>query len=60
MIFDSGRHKYELVDNWAKLPEGMAFDSAATSIAIDSQDRVFIFLRHPTHPVLVLTLRVTC
>jgi DNA-binding beta-propeller fold protein YncE len=53
MIYDSGRHKYEFIENWAKLPEGMSLRTTAASIAIDSQDRIFIFLRHPTHPVLV-------
>lgn len=52
MIFDSGRHKYELVDNWAKCPEGISFKTSA-SISIDSQDRLFIFLRSATHPVVV-------
>jgi len=52
MIFDSGRHKYEYVKNWAKLPEGISFSTSA-SLSIDSQDRLFIFLRSATHPIVV-------
>jgi hypothetical protein len=52
MIFDSGRHKYELLDKWAKLPEGISFRTSV-SLAIDSQDRVFIYSRNATHPMMV-------
>lgn len=53
MIFDSGRHTYELVENWAKLPEGMSF-STSVSLAVDSQDRLFLYSRHATRPMMVL------
>jgi DNA-binding beta-propeller fold protein YncE len=44
MIFDSGRHKYELLDDWPKLPEGISLREAV-AMSIDSQDRVFIYSR---------------
>jgi len=52
MIFDSGRHKYELLDKWAKLPEGITFRNSV-SLAIDSQDRVFIYSRENNFPMTV-------
>jgi DNA-binding beta-propeller fold protein YncE len=52
MIFDSGRHKYELLDNWGKLPEGVSF-SSAVALSIDSKDRVFVYSRNDTHPMMV-------
>ncbi len=53
MIFDSGRHKYELVQDWPKLPKGMSISTAA-SIAMDSKDRIFVYMRHDKYPVVVL------
>ena len=52
MIVDSGRHKYELHDNWAKFPEGISF-KGAVAMSIDSQDRVFVYSRSKTHPMMV-------
>ena len=51
MLFGSGEYRYELVDGWAKLPEGWSFLDVG-GIAIDSQDRVYVFNRSP-HPVMV-------
>lgn len=42
---------YDANDHWAKLPAGWSWNEV-TSIAIDSQDRVFVFNRGE-HPVLV-------
>jgi DNA-binding beta-propeller fold protein YncE len=51
VAFGSGRHKYEVVTNWAKLPEGWAFNDAA-GVAVDSKDRVYVFSRSE-HPLTV-------
>jgi hypothetical protein len=63
MIFDSGRHKYELLDHWPKLPEGISLNDAV-AMSVDSQDRVFIFSRQEinknTPPVTVFDREGTC
>ncbi len=54
MLYGDGKYKYELVDGWAKLPEGWSFKDVA-GLSIDSQDRVFI-LNRSDHPVMVFDL----
>ena len=44
--------KFEPVPNWAKLPMGVSFSSDATSVAVDSQDNVYVFNRG-TDPIAV-------
>jgi len=51
MLYGTGKHTYELVDGWAKLPEGWSFKDVS-SISVDSQDRVYVFSRGD-HPVTV-------
>ena len=51
MFYGDGNHRYELVDGWAKLPEGWSFKDVA-GLSIDSQDRVYI-LNRSDHPVMV-------
>jgi DNA-binding beta-propeller fold protein YncE len=51
MIYDSGRHKYEVVDKWAKCPEGWSL-SGTSGLSIGPQDRVYVFSRSP-HPIMV-------
>ena len=46
----SGDFTYEVLDNWAKLPEGWTIGQAEP--ACDSQDRVYIFNRSD-HPLMV-------
>ena len=46
----SGDFTYEVVDNWAKLPDGWTIGQAEP--ACDSQDRVYIFNRSD-HPLMV-------
>ena len=41
---DTGQYTYEIVSNWAKLPQGWSF-GGVTSSAVDSQDRVYVFHR---------------
>lgn len=52
MLFGSGKYKYELVDGWAKLPEGWSFVDVG-GMAIDSQDRLYVLNRSP-HPLIIL------
>ena len=47
----SGQYSYEVVENWAKLPEGDTF-AMVSAIATDSQDRVFAFQRKDP-PILI-------
>jgi len=50
-ILGSGAHRYRVVENWAKLPEGWEFKDAA-AVACDSKDRVYVFNRGE-HPMIV-------
>lgn len=52
MDYGTGKYQYELVEGWAKLPEGWSFVDVA-GITIDSQDRVII-LNRSAHPIIVL------
>jgi DNA-binding beta-propeller fold protein YncE len=44
MKYGSGKYTYELVDPWAKLPEGETFVDVC-GISIDSEDRIYVFNR---------------
>ena len=50
-ILGSGEHRYRVVENWAKLPEGWELKDVA-SVAVDSRNRVFVFNRGE-HPMIV-------
>ena len=39
-----GRYTYELIESWAKLPEGETF-GMVSAVATDSKDRVYAFQR---------------
>lgn len=52
MPYGAGKYQYELVGDWAKLPEGWSFRDVA-GIAIDKQDRVYV-LNRSEHPIIVL------
>ena len=47
----SGKHTYEMHEQWAHLPQGWEMPAAA--VAVDKQDRVFCFNRSPHHPVVI-------
>ena len=47
----SGGHRYRVIENWAKLPEGWEFKDVA-AVAVDSKDRVYCFNRGE-HPMIV-------
>src|SRR4249920_399485 len=50
-ILGTGEHRYRVVENWAKLPEGWEFKDVA-AVAVDSKDRVYCFNRGE-HPMMV-------
>jgi hypothetical protein len=52
VILGSGEHRYRVVENWAKLPDGRDLKDVA-SVAVDSRDRVYVFNRG-AHPMVVL------
>ena len=51
VILGSGEHRYEVVENWARLPDGWEFKDVA-AVAVDSKDRVYVFNRGE-HPMMV-------
>ena len=51
MIYGTGKYRYELVDGWAKFPEGWSYIDVC-GLAIDPQDRVYA-LNRGEHPVIV-------
>jgi len=40
----TGKYRYELIENWAKLPPGETFGTTS-AVATDSRDRVYVFQR---------------
>src|SRR5882672_5425543 len=48
----SDEHRYRVVENWARLPDGWNLTDVA-SVAVDSKDRVYVFNRG-AHPMVVL------
>ena len=48
----SGKHTYELVEGWAKMPPGDSI-AWASMISTDSQDRVYVIQRNAEPSVLV-------
>ena len=47
----SGQFRYEVQENWAKVPPGWSFRDVA-AVAVDHQDRVYVFNRGE-HPMMV-------
>lgn len=52
MTFGEGAFRYELVDGWAKIPEGWSFTDAS-GLFIDASDRIYVAGRDKAHPVIV-------
>lgn len=50
-IVGAGRHRYEVREDWAQVPEHITL--LAASVTVDSQDRVYCFNRSKEHPVVV-------
>jgi DNA-binding beta-propeller fold protein YncE len=51
MIFGQGDYRYRVVENWAKLPDGLVFGDVA-AVGTDRKDQVYVFHRGP-RPVVV-------
>ena len=47
----SGQFRYEVNEDWAKLPDGWSFNDVA-AVAVDHKDRVYVFNRGE-HPMIV-------
>src|SRR5215470_8649245 len=52
-ILGTGTYRYEVVNDWAKLPPGQEFNADVAAVGVDAQDRVYAFNRG-RHPVVVL------
>ncbi|HEX2830579.1 MAG TPA: peptidyl-alpha-hydroxyglycine alpha-amidating lyase family protein [Burkholderiales bacterium] len=50
-VVGSGRHTYEVHEDWARPPEGC--EMMAASVTVDAQDRVYCFNRGKEHPIIV-------
>ena len=48
----SGQYKYEMIDDWGKLPAGWSF-GVVTGVAVDSQERVYVCQQQQDPPILV-------
>ncbi|HXR57834.1 MAG TPA: peptidyl-alpha-hydroxyglycine alpha-amidating lyase family protein [Burkholderiales bacterium] len=51
VVLGSGEHRYEVVEDWAKLPESWELKDVA-AVAVDSKDQVYVFNRG-AHPMIV-------
>ena len=47
----TGEYTYEVIEDWAKLPDGWSFKEAA-AVGADSNDKVYVFSRGE-HPMMV-------
>ena len=45
-------YRYEVIDNWAKLPPGMEFNADVAAVGVDKNDNVYAFNRGK-HPMCV-------
>ena len=50
-ILQDGAHRYEVIENWGKLPDGWSFNEVA-AVGVDSKDQVYVFSRS-AHPMTV-------
>jgi DNA-binding beta-propeller fold protein YncE len=48
----SGPYRYDLIEGWGTLPEGMSF-GVVTGVAVDSQERVIVCQQQMEPPVIV-------
>ena len=51
VVLGSGEHRYRVVENWAKLPDGWEFPEVG-AVGVDSKDHVYVFNRGE-HPMIV-------
>jgi len=52
VILGADDYRYEVHDNWAKLPPGMEFNADVAAVGVDSHDNVYAFNRGK-HPMCV-------
>ena len=52
VILGTGAYRYEVVDNWVKLPPGREFNADVAAVGVDTKDQVYAFNRG-AHPVVV-------
>ena len=50
-IVGSGEYRYEVIENWGKLPDGWHYGEVA-AVGVDSKDNVYVFARSE-HPMIV-------
>lgn len=50
-IVGAGKHRYEVIEDWAKVPSHITLLAAA--VTVDAQDRVYCFNRSKEHPVVI-------
>jgi streptogramin lyase len=50
-LFGTGKYTYEVISEWAKLPNGWTF-GWIPGVAVDSKDRVFVYSRSE-HPLVI-------
>src|SRR4051812_15600918 len=50
-IVGTGPYTYEVIEDWARIPEGWEMPAAA--VTVDSEDRVYCFNRALDHPIMV-------
>jgi streptogramin lyase len=50
-VVGSGAYTYDVLEDWARLPEGWEMPAAA--VTVDSQDRVYCFNRSKARPIIV-------
>jgi hypothetical protein len=51
IIVGSGEHRYEVIENWGRLPDGWHYGEVA-AVGVDSRDNVYVFARSE-HPMMV-------
>lgn len=52
MKVGSGDLKFEAIEGWGELPPGWNFGRIVTAVAVDSQDRLYVFNRGE-HPIII-------
>jgi hypothetical protein len=50
-VYGIGDFRYEYVEGWGKLPEGVTFQECP-GVAVDAQDNVYVLTRG-AHPIMV-------
>jgi outer membrane protein assembly factor BamB len=51
IVIGGGAHRYEVIENWGKLPDGWRYGEVA-AVGVDSRDNVYVFSRS-AHPMTV-------